>query len=281
VCGIAAVLMRTGDAELASTIDAMTDALAHRGPDDRGTVVLGEQGVALGMRRLSIVDLAGGHQPMRDENLQLNIVFNGEIYNHLELRKQLIARGHRFRTDHSDTEVLLRGYAEWKEDVFHRLNGMFAVAIWDGRRGEMVLARDRMGKKPLYIAKSPSGYLVASELKSIMTSPSFKPQVDPEGLHQYLSYDHVLAPNTILQDVQQLPAANWAVLTSNGVQARAYWEPVFSRSSSSEPKAIATLDAALDEAVRTRMVADVLHFPSASKIRRSMNLHTPNKLRAS
>src|SRR5215216_1228710 len=148
MCGIAAIVASDASFPLRDAIEAMTDALTHRGPDDRGTVVPPEGRVALGMRRLSILDLTGGHQPMWNEDGTVCVVFNGEIYNAAELREELHALGHRFKTVNSDTEVLVHGFEEWGTELPQRLNGMFAFAVWDRARAELFVARDRAGEKP-------------------------------------------------------------------------------------------------------------------------------------
>ena len=168
MCGIIAIVGDDSARGLIADVDALVATLHHRGPDDRGSVVLEEHRVALGMTRLSILDLDGGGQPMWDETATHCVVFNGEIYNWQELRRELAGRGHRFQTDHSDTEVLVHGWEEWGTDLFARLNGMFAFALWDGEKRRLVVARDRTGEKPLYIARLPNAYVVASELKALL-----------------------------------------------------------------------------------------------------------------
>jgi asparagine synthase (glutamine-hydrolysing) len=256
MCGIAA-LFDVNTLSLSDTIDAMTDVLAHRGPDDRGVEVFPNEGVALGQRRLSIVDLAGGHQPMGNANGDVTLVFNGEIYNHAELRNELVARGHEFATHHSDTEVLVHGYVEWGTGLFARLNGMFAVVIWDRRRQEMVLARDRMGKKPMYIANVDGGYAIASELKSICSCPGFDPAIDLTSIEQYLAFDFILGPRTPFRDVKKLPGAHYAILTRDGWTSHRYWSPRYASDAMEAEDLEARLDEALDGAVARRMVADV------------------------
>jgi asparagine synthase (glutamine-hydrolysing) len=255
VCGIVAIV--SANAQTLDRIDTATDVLRHRGPDDRGTVVLADDGAALGMRRLSIVDLAGGHQPMWDETRRHCVVFNGEIYNAGELRHELGRRGHRFATDHSDTEVIVHGFEEWREELFARLNGMFAVAIWDRTTGTMTVARDRTGEKPLYIARLDGGYAVASELKALLALPELSRAIDFVALEQYLAFDYVVAPRTMLQAVSKLPAAHYATITATGVSISAYWVPRFGIHDANGESNVTRFDALLDESVRMRMVADV------------------------
>src|SRR6202162_1256730 len=183
----------------------MCSARAHRGPDDEGSVHL--DGVTLGMRRLSIIDVEGGHQPMRNEDSRIWVVQNGEIYNHLELRHELVAAGHIFST-RSDTEVLVHGYEEWGEAIVERLNGMFAFAVLDRRRGVVLLARDRMGIKPLHYAIDGKRLVFASELKALLRDPSLRNGIDPVALDDYLAYEFVPSPGSIVRGIRKLPPAH-------------------------------------------------------------------------
>jgi asparagine synthase (glutamine-hydrolysing) len=255
MCGIAAIVSARPRA--LEPIDAMTDELRHRGPDDRGSLILEREGVALGMRRLSIIDVAGGHQPMWDENEAFCVVFNGEIYNAAELRAELVARGHRFHTDHSDTEVLVHGFDEWDVDLFRRLNGMFAFALWDRHRERLVLARDRAGEKPLYVGDIEDGYVIGSELKSLLRHPELKRDVDFVALQQYLSFDWSIGPRSMLRGVRKLLAGHYAIVTPDGYESKPYWTPSVETRFHTEADALAALDHALDESVRMRMIADV------------------------
>src|SRR5487761_902452 len=207
ICGIAG-----GDpADGRELVHRMCAAMVHRGPDDEGIVQL--DGVALGMRRLSIIDLEGGHQPMRNEDSSVWVVQNGEIYNHLELRKLLIAAGHSFNTE-SDTEVLVHGYEEWGEGMLERLNGMFAFALLDRRRASVLLARDRMGIKPLHYAIDGKRLVFASELKALLRDPALRREVDPVALDQYLAYEFVPSPRSIVRGIAKLEPAHtlvWSV----------------------------------------------------------------------
>jgi len=256
MCGIAAIL---GDrsVDLEERIGAMTASLFHRGPDAAGVAVIPEDGIALGMRRLSIVDLELGAQPMWNEDRTQCLVFNGEIYNAGELRGNLEKRGHTFATDHSDTEVLVHGFEEWGEELFERLNGMFAVAIWDRVRRRLTIARDRTGEKPLYIAALTDGYAVASELKALLTVPGVDRRIDVDALEQYLAFDYVVGPRTMLRGVRKLAAANLAVLMPGSCKERVYWRPSFDEVALDESEACERLDALLDDSVSRRMVADV------------------------
>ena len=255
MCGIAG-LVSFGSPPAERSVVAMTDAIRHRGPDDAGVEVI-DGTAALGMRRLSIVDLAGGHQPMWDERRDHCLVFNGEIYNHVELRERLQDLGHTFATDHSDTEVLVHGYEEWGRDLFQRLNGMFAVAIWDRRRRELVVARDRAGEKPLYVARVDGGWAFASEIKALLTLPGLRRDVDPNAVEQYLAFDYVVGPRTILCDVEKLRAGHVGTINAAGFTSEPYWTLRFERQRLTSEDALARLDELLDRSVKGRMMADV------------------------
>lgn len=235
----------------------MTDSITHRGPDDRGIEAFEEQGVALGMRRLSIVDLEGGHQPMWSEDRRFCLVFNGEIYNAPALRSELIALGQAFHTDHSDTEVLVHGFARWGHAIWPRLNGMFAAAIWDRDREVLIAARDRVGKKPLFMAHCTGGYALGSELKAVMQAPGVAREVDLVALEQYLTFDYVVAPRTMLAGTEKLPGGHYAELTTDSCQVTRYWEPRCGTAPGSSLSAVADLDRLLDDAVSRRLMSDV------------------------
>jgi asparagine synthase (glutamine-hydrolysing) len=256
VCGIAAML--GGDPRrLNDTVVTMIDAIVHRGPDDWGVESLEDEGVALGMRRLSIVDIAGGHQPMWSSDMRCCVVFNGEIYNAVDLRRELLAKGRRFRTHHSDTEVLVEGWACWGESLFERLNGMFAVAIWDRDARELIVARDRAGEKPLYIARTPSGYAIGSELKAILRCPEVDRTLDLVAVEQFLAFDYIIGPRTPFRDVRKLAAGSFARLTTEQCEEQPFWQPSFDRNELSDAELEMSLDELLDDSVRRRMVADV------------------------
>ena len=197
MCGICGYIHLDGSRDASENIlRAMTDTLAHRGPDDSG-YYLG-RGAALGHRRLSIIDLETGHQPIFNEDKTLVIVYNGEVYNFPELKEALVKKGHRFST-HSDTEVILHAYEEYGEDCVKRFNGMFAFAIWDAKNEKLFLARDRFGKKPLYYAVFDNRFIFGSELKALLKHPSVKREISPEALSKYLAYEYVPSPLSILK----------------------------------------------------------------------------------
>ena len=232
--------------------------MTHRGPDDEGTVQL--DGVTLGMRRLSIIDLEGGHQPMHNEDSTVWVVQNGEIYNHLELRELLLASGHTFNTQ-SDTEVLVHGYEQWGEEMVERLNGMFAFAVLDRRRGAVLLARDRMGIKPLHYAIDGKRLVFASELKALLRDPALRRGIDPVALDQYLAHEFVPSPASIVRGISKLQPAHaltWSV--AEGTQRlRRYWSPELGvgdgRPNLDEEGE--RLRAVLRESVRKELISDV------------------------
>lgn len=214
MCGIAGFIRR----DVPEPVDhevlrRMTRSLSHRGPDDEGTYEQG--GAFLGHRRLAVIDIGGGHQPITSEDGRVVVVFNGEIYNHHELRRDLAARGHIFRT-RSDTEVLVHLWEDERESMVGRLNGMFAFAIWDSRDRTLLLARDRMGKKPLYWGVFDGEIVFGSELRAMLAHPAVPREVDPGGLYRFLTLDYVPAPWSILRGVHKVDAAGY-VLFSEGV----------------------------------------------------------------
>jgi asparagine synthase (glutamine-hydrolysing) len=234
MCGIAGFVQRGGMAER-STIERMTATIAHRGPDGDGFYLDGP--AALGHRRLSIIDVAGGAQPMSNEDGNVWITYNGELYNEPPLREALVRRGHVYRTQ-CDTETPIHLYEEHGEDFASSLNGMFALAIWDANRRRLVLARDRMGQKPLYYSITRTGTLVfASEPKALLAHPEVSREIDPHSLAQYLFYEYVPAPRSIWNGVNKLPPAH--VLTfdaeSGVVVLKRYWTPPLPTQVSNEP----------------------------------------------
>src|SRR5215475_5341733 len=200
MCGIAGQVLRERNADPAE-IRSMCDQIRYRGPDDEGYHIDG--GCGLGMRRLSIIDLPGGHQPIANEDETVWTVFNGEIYNFPELRAQLAGNGHRFRTL-GDTETIVHLYEEEGPAFVRRLRGMFALAVWDGPNRRLVLARDRMGVKPLYLAETRDGLAFASELKSLLTGGLVEPRIDPVGVELFAAFGYVPGPNTLLEGVRKL-----------------------------------------------------------------------------
>jgi asparagine synthase (glutamine-hydrolysing) len=256
MCGIAGLAHRDpGYPVDRALLRRMTAAMAHRGPNADGIHV--GPGVGLGHRRLSIIDLATGDQPMFNEDRSVAVIFNGEIYNFRELRSELESRGHCFRT-RSDTEVIAHAYEAFGPGCVDRLRGMFAFALWDDRRRRLLLARDRVGKKPLYYLSDGDRIAFASELKALLQDPSFKRQVDPEAVHQYLSLGAVQAPTSIFAGVAQVPAAHYLVWEDGGARLVEYWDvPREAPMLRTEGQALEAFDHAFTEAVRMRLISDV------------------------
>jgi asparagine synthase (glutamine-hydrolysing) len=270
MCGIAGYFDANngrGAADMQALVGMMADSLAHRGPDDRGMWVDPNSGVALGHRRLSIIDLSpAGHQPMVSDSGRFVLIFNGEIYNHLEILADLRSRAGDIRLrGHSDTEVMLTAFDRWGiERTLPRLSGMFAIAAWDRRERILWLARDRFGKKPLYYGRFGNTVLFASELKALRTHPSFRPELDSEAVASYLRYNCIPATQSIYRGVHKLPAASWLAVSAASCdsQPRAYWslEDTVRKSMAepyqgSEDEAAEELDLRLRPAVRSRMLA--------------------------
>src|SRR5262245_4839205 len=253
MCGITGAAWIAGGPPLDPAIlERMTTALAHRGPDDAGyyhsvlapreagrelrrTVQAspaakapGTPGAALGHRRLSILDLAGGHQPLANEDNTVWITFNGEIYNYRELQLDLEGQGHRFRTS-SDTETIVHLYEQHGPACVKFLRGMFAFALWDDRRKQLFLARDRLGKKPLIYRLEHDRLLFASELKAILEIPGVPRELNPLALNEYLTYQYVPHPHSILKGFSKLPPAHWALYQDGKLQMERYWAPAFAK----------------------------------------------------
>jgi asparagine synthase (glutamine-hydrolysing) len=256
MCGIVAIVERDLTRPVsAADIERMVRTLVHRGPDEQGLAAL--PGVGLGMRRLSIVDLAGGQQPFTSEDGAILLVANGEIYNCDSLRDDLLARGHSFRS-RSDIEVLVHAYEQWGEAFLERVRGMFAVALWDGRSQTLLAARDRAGEKPLYYTLTPEGLRVASEIKALLSRPEVRRDLDDEGLDQFLTYEYIIAPRTIFRDILKIPAGHYLLYRGGAATVRRYWDaaavPVRTWK---DEDAAATLRETLRGAVASQMMADV------------------------
>lgn len=252
MCGICGFIGEGGRALL----DPMVASLHHRGPDEAGAWT--GEGAALGMRRLAIIDVETGQQPMFNEDGTVAVVFNGEIYNFIELRAELAAAGHRFRTDHSDTEVIVHGYEEWGDDVLHRLNGMFAIAVWDIPRRRLLLARDRVGIKPLYYARVGGGIAFASEPKALLTRPDISREPDLVALHHYFSFKNIPAPLSAYAAIRQLRAGERLVLENGDVRTDRWWRIRFREDAKlGEEDAARHIRALLEDSVRLQMRSDV------------------------
>ena len=232
-----------------------TDTLIHRGPDQQGVYRSGS--CSLGATRLKIIDLAGGDQPIYSADRDTVIVFNGEIYNHLEIRSELEARGHCFYT-HCDTETVLHAFLEWDTACFARLRGMFAVALWCNSRRRLVLARDRVGIKPLYIVEQGENLLFASELKGILVHPEFERRISMAGLDAYLSLNYVPSPWTLVDGVEKLPPGSWLEWKNGRMRRESYWQvPSATPANITLEDAKAELHRLLTESVREHMMSDV------------------------
>ena len=258
MCGITG-FVRTDKGDVPGTaelIGRMCQAIIHRGPDDSGVMIKG--GTVLGMRRLSIIDLAGGHQPISGEDGTVTIVFNGEIYNFRELHPLLKSRGHTFKT-HSDTEAIVHAYEEFGPSCVDHLRGMFTFAIWDDRNQKLFLARDRVGKKPLYYTVTDRGtFVFGSELKSLLVHPEVKREINLVALDAYLTLGYVPDPQCIFKDIYKLAPGHHLTLSKNGVDVQQYWDFNFSPDPSMTPEdCIHGLRELLDESVRLRLVSDV------------------------
>jgi asparagine synthase (glutamine-hydrolysing) len=253
MCGIAGWIdYQAAPADARALLERMKAAIWHRGPDEEGSFV--DSHAAIGMQRLAIIDLAGGHQPMCNEDGSIWIVFNGEIYNYPHLREWLEAKGHRFHS-HADTEAILHLYEEFGDDCPKHLEGMFAFCIWDTRRHRALLARDRLGKKPLYYTQAPGGLLFGSELKAILCHPDVPRDIDLESLNTYLALNYTLAPRTMLRAVRQVKPGHRLVYRDHAFQESCYWEPQGGGAAPARP--LEEFRALLDSAVRKRLLSDV------------------------
>jgi asparagine synthase (glutamine-hydrolysing) len=284
MCGIAGVFRRDGAPVDADSLVRMTRTLSHRGPDEEGYYRNAGDGtgsapngvrfytspvadptrdrpqrgdVGLGHRRLSIIDLASGQQPLCNEDGTVWIAFNGEIYNFQSLAPELEQRGHRFRT-RSDTEAIVHAYEEWGDEFLTRLRGMFAFALWDARRERLLLARDRVGKKPLYYLLDERRLLFGSEIKAILAVDDVPRDIEPTALSDYLSLLYVPAPKSIFRAIRKLPAAHYAVIDRSASAVRPYWDLSFEDPrTDGEPAMIDDLMSCLDESTRMRMISEV------------------------
>src|SRR5713226_6158038 len=273
VCGLCGVAFASRSAEAESRVRAMTAAMHHRGPDEEGFLIGDARapGLALGMRRLSIIDLPGGHQPTWNETKDIAVIFNGELYNYRELRERLLLCGHRFATE-SDTEVLVHAWEEWGEDSLTELRGMFAFALLDLRKRYatapiLFLARDPLGIKPLYYTQTPDGFAFASEVRALLAAGVAPKQLSQDALTAYLLFGSVSEPVTLLEGVFSLPPGHRMLLhvpeRRRTPRARPWWDPAQSPSArdpqrprelSSAARRLRTL---LEEAVRRHLIADV------------------------
>jgi len=239
-----------------AVLHSMCESIVHRGPNSEGIWM--DDSVALGMRRLSIIDLHTGDQPVFNEDRSVIVMMNGELYNYREVRSDLEKKGHKFTTK-SDTEILPHLYEEYGENLVDHLNGMYAFSLWDTRKKKLIIARDRFGEKPLYYGVFGGKLLWASEPKALLAHPAVNPEINLDALRQYLSYDYVPAPNSIYKGISKLPAAHIMTVESGSISIRRYWNQTFEkdvRKQSIETSA-AELNELLADAVKMRLVADV------------------------
>jgi asparagine synthase (glutamine-hydrolysing) len=256
MCGICGVYnARSGELVSEQLIEQMTGLIAHRGPDDNGAYLDGPLG--LGFARLSIIDLSGGHQPMCNETGEIWIVFNGEIWNYQALRKELIEKGHQFHT-HSDTETIIHAYEEYGLDCIARLHGMFGLAIWDGPRKRLLLARDRAGKKPLYYTRVDGDLVFASEIKALLGLPRVRREADTQALADFLSVRYVPGPATLFAGIYKVLPGHWLLYENGEIREECYWDYTFGKT---EQRPIEEYLQGIREhvhrAVEERMMADV------------------------
>jgi asparagine synthase (glutamine-hydrolysing) len=256
VCGIAGMVGRRDEVVEATEVHRMCQTIVHRGPDDEGIYAQGP--IGLGIRRLSIIDLSGGHQPIHNEDKSVWVVLNGEIYNFPELRRGLEQRGHKFYT-HSDTEVIVHLYEEMGADCVKKLRGMFAIALYDERRQSLLLARDRLGKKPLHYALHHGRLLFGSEIKTILAVAPELAEVDAEGLLQYLYFGYIPDPHTAFQRIRKLPPGHLLEYADGKTSIREFWDvPEYgTHPAMSEEECLKELERRLEEAVRIRLISDV------------------------
>ena len=258
MCGIAGILkLEKGNPARPELLEGMLRTIIHRGPDEDGSLVDNE--LAMGMRRLSIIDLADGKQPIQNEDGRYSVVFNGEIYNYIELRRDLESRGHKFRTN-SDTEVIIHLFEEHGEGCVEYLRGMFGIAVWDHQQRELVIFRDRLGIKPLYYVQEQGNQLAfASEIKSLLTLPDVNAEIDHAALNEHLSLKYVPAPRTLFKGIHSLPPGHLMRIRDGQIEIRKYWDLSFAKkqSFSSEAECVDALLEKLRESVKLRLRSDV------------------------
>ena len=220
MCGICGIFDLSGNPINRDTLAKMNSVIRHRGPDGDGELV--DHEVGLGHRRLSIIDVGGGAQPIGNEDGSIQIVFNGEIYNFIELREELLKAGHSFKTK-SDTEVIVHAYEQWGRDCVKRFNGMFAFAIWDAKKRELFIARDHLGIKPLYYVQIGNQLLFGSEIKTLLQHPDCPREVDEESLAELFTFRYVPAPKTLFKGIFKLPTAHSLLASRTGIKIERYW----------------------------------------------------------
>lgn len=255
MCGICGVVSRHDDRPVnEAMLRYMNDIMRHRGPDDAGLFI--DQRAGLAMRRLSIIDLATGHQPIANEDDSIWIVFNGEIYNHLEIRRTLEAKGHIFTTQ-SDTEVIVHAYEEYGDDCVLHLNGMFGFALWDTKRQRLLIARDRLGIKPIFYYLSATHLIFASELKAVIAHPDTPRDIDFSALDQFLTLEYIPSPRTIFKNIYKLPPGHILVLENGEQHIEKYWDIQFQPVTADPQACLEQLADLIRDAVKIRLMADV------------------------
>jgi asparagine synthase (glutamine-hydrolysing) len=256
MCGIAGFVGRSEEHATAEDVRRMTDTIVHRGPDEEGIAAHGN--VGLGMRRLSIIDLSGGSQPIYNEDRTVMVVFNGEIYNFPELRRHLQSRGHQFST-HTDTEVIVHLYEEMGADCITRLRGMFAIALWDENRKSLLLARDRLGKKPLYYALREGRFYFGSEIKAMLAMAPELAEVDAEAILQFFYFGYIPDPQSAFREIHKLSPGHLAEYKNGQIHIRQYWDvPAYGvNDPGSDQVCLEEMERRLAEAVRIRLISDV------------------------
>lgn len=254
MCGIAGVFDRSGAPVAPELVESMTAALAHRGPDGDGRYISGP--VGLGHRRLSIIDLAGGQQPIANEDGSMQLIFNGEIYNYIELREELLKAGHVFKTN-SDTEVIVHGYEQWGVDCVKRFNGIFSFALWDARAKSIFIARDPLGVKPFYYAQIGTRFLFASEIKAILRDPAYTAEVDVRSLGELFTLRYVPSPNTLFKGIKKMPPAHYMFVDAHGVRLERYWTRTPQIRKRPEGELVEEYADLVEDAVKLQMRSDV------------------------
>jgi asparagine synthase (glutamine-hydrolysing) len=257
MCGIVGIYAQNEKTveELSRSVTMMAACLAHRGPDDQGFYI-GKK-IALGHRRLSIIDLQTGHQPIFNEDRSICIIFNGEIYNYQEIKSELLGKGHRFASE-SDTETIIHAYEEWGEASVHRLRGMFSFCIWDERKDTLLLVRDRLGEKPLFYAQYDGNFVFASEMKAILADPRVDRTMDWEALGAYFTFSYIPAPLTIFKSIKKLSPGHLLTCSKGKVRVRQYWDVSFAPDRrKTEGRFIQEYLELLNESVRLQLRSDV------------------------
>ena len=254
MCGIAGVVEAEG-APSRELLERMGGAISHRGPDDGRVEIIGRAGFSF--RRLSIIDVSGGAQPISNETGRIHVMCNGEIYNYLDLRRELEGLGHHFKTN-SDVETVVHGYEEWGDEVAKHLGGMFAFAVWDEDRERLLLGRDRLGKKPLVYAEAGGRLTFGSEFSAVLADPRVSRDVDRRAIHDYLTYQYVPAPSSGFKAIRKLPPGHLLAFEKGVAKTARYWQPSCSpRLDITMEDAVAETERRLKEAVRKRLMSEV------------------------